>query len=249
MKGELLMNKKLFIIIGAIVLALILCFAFFLNRDTNVDVETPTVPTTPSVDIIIPEDTKPEEDLNVTIPTEPENETIPPETVPEETKPTEPEKEEVTFTKCNKTMYVNVEALTYREGPGTEYKAKGYLRFDVEVKVIAIGSNGWYKIKLDDKEFCVAGNCLSNIKYIDTITFTECDKTMIVNVDELTVNIGPDEKYVNHGFFLKDTKVDVIGMGSNGWCKIRYIDKTMYVDGSCLRDIETEQTQPSTNPV
>ena len=73
--------------------------------------------------------------------------------------------QEPTFTETNKIMYVKSDctSLNLREGPNKNYKSLGALKTNEKITVIAIGSNGWYKVRTEkDIEGYVAGNYLTD---------------------------------------------------------------------------------------
>lgn len=91
----------------------------------------------------------------------------------------------VTFTDTNKTMYVNATSLNLRKEYNTSSTILKSLKKDESVTVLAIGSNGWYKVK--------ASNGTEG--YVDSTYLTdkkpeETDKSSITTLSEIKVNPG-----------------------------------------------------------
>ena len=74
----------------------------------------------------------------------------------------EPKKEPV-ITAMSKTMYVKVDSLNVRSGPGTEYSRLGALKKADEVKITG-KTDAWYRIKYRKSDGFVNASYLSNTK-------------------------------------------------------------------------------------
>lgn len=98
----------------------------------------------------------------------------------------QPKPEEPTFTDANKTMYVKSDcsSLNVRKGPDSSYDKVSAVYKDNELTVIAIGSNGWYKIKTSSGvEGYVAGNYLTDDK-------PSSNQSSIATLNKLNVSPG-----------------------------------------------------------
>lgn len=161
--------------------------------------EEPTNPVTP--------EPQPEEQVTPTTPETPSEEN------PGEENPNNQTQQEPTFTSTNKTMY-STTGLNVRASYSANSDRIGYLNTGDSITVLAIGSNGWYKVKMSNgKEGYVAGSYLtdtkpteSSIATLDKIevnpsklneTFSKntllYTMTVEADVDSVTVNATPTD--------------------------------------------------------
>lgn len=71
------------------------------------------------------------------------------------------EKKEYRVSKADEDMYVNVDVLKVRKGPGTSYKVVGKLVKDESIKVTGKTDNHWYRFTYQDDHAFVKGSNLS----------------------------------------------------------------------------------------
>lgn len=120
--------------------------------------------------------------VNVTKKEEPQ----PEEPQPENPTPDpEPQQPTVNFTDTNKIMYVDATSLNLRKEYNTSSTILKSLKKDESVTVLAIGSNGWYKVKASNgTEGYVDSRYLTDTKPEQT------DKSSITTLSEIKLNPG-----------------------------------------------------------
>lgn len=171
------------------------------------------------------------------------NVTSEPDVTTEET--TEPEPE---WTEVNETVYVTVDSVNLREGPGKNYDIVGNGKKGDSYTRVKY-SEGWSLVVNDGEEFYVSSDCLSTENSTSvTLEFNNIDTTVTVNVDQANLRTKPSStdpsaevKYV----VTKGTELVAIGVSIDGkWYKINYKDSEnkesiLYVSASIV-DTETE---------
>lgn len=116
--------------------------------------------------------------------------------------------------------------VNVRTGPGTSYSKIGAIAYGTTFEILG-SSNGWYKMKYQNKDGYVCGD------YIE-VSGSSSGKTGYVNVDSsLNVRKGPGTSYDKIGKLYPQQEVTVIST-ENGWCKIKYNSGYGYVSAEYI---------------
>ncbi|CEQ12222.1 mannosyl-glycoprotein endo-beta-N-acetylglucosamidase [[Clostridium] sordellii] len=141
-----------------------------------------------------------------------------------------------------KIKVVAATSLNVRSGPSTGHGIIGSLKNNEKVEVIS-ESNGWSKIKYNEKEGYVSSTYLKDSNEGGAVTPPEQTKTKVVTATSLNVRSGPSTGHGIIGSLKNNEKVEVISE-SNGWSKIKYNGKEGYVSSTYLTDYQGGGTNP-----
>lgn len=137
----------------------------------------------------------------------------------------------------------NTYALNVRKGAGTSYAVIGSLSKNETVTIEAT-KNGWHKVTVDGKQ-------LTGYVSAEYITITGSDEQQkpeekpqddtYTEVNEpvwatagVNIRKGPGTSYAVIGSLVKNGSVTRVGVGSNGWSKIKYGSVTGYIKSEYL---------------
>lgn len=134
--------------------------------------------------------------------------------------------------------------VNVRKGPGTSYSKVAYLYEYDGVYVVAKTSNGWYKILDEDGSF---GYVSSKLIELDEVEEIEFDSSIpAYTIANLSVRKGPNTTYTKIGSLSKNTNIEVVGLTSNAWLKIKYNNGYGYVYAEYV-DIDEEDFEDALN--
>lgn len=179
---------------------------------------------------------------------EPEPEPEPePAPEPDDSKP-EPTQEEPTFTDVNETVYVK-SRVNVRTSYTTSSKSYGLLDIGTELTRTGIGSNGWSRVNYDGKTAYISSSYLTKEKIEEEEpTFTDVNETVYV---KSKVNVRASYTTSSESLALLEENAELtrIGIGNNGWSRVKFNGETAYVSSSFLTTEKTENTpEPSETP-
>ena len=175
------------------------------------------------------------------------------ETKPESAPETAPE--EPLFRNVDETVY-STGSLHVRSGPGTDYKSIGYLKPGSSARRIGVSTSGWSKIRYENKDAYVSSQYLSTQKPAENSRPPVKDQAVYQKVDETvyslaSVNLrsGPGTDYKAIGYLQPGDSARRIGIGDNGWSKIRYQKQEAYVASKYITTqapgSDSNETQPA----
>lgn len=141
----------------------------------------------------------------------------------------------IKFTRVNETVKTT-ESLNIRTGAAVSYNKIGEFGAGDDVTRIGIGSNGWSQIIYNDKVYYV------NSSYLTNKDLAETNNDVYYTTDELNVRSGSSVSYGIIGVFNKNEAVVSLGKLSNGWHKVKFGDKTGYVNGYYLSKTRSNDT-------
>lgn len=123
----------------------------------------------------------------------------------------------------SKTGEVTAHSLNVRSGPSTSYNAIGGLSKGDKVDILS-SKDGWYKIKYKSKDGWVSGD------YITTKGSSNNSSTTgkkLVATWGVNVRTGGSTKYKIIGYIKKNSTVEMLGVASTGWYKVKLSDGTI----------------------
>ncbi|MFI3209507.1 MAG: SH3 domain-containing protein [Peptostreptococcaceae bacterium] len=135
---------------------------------------------------------------------------------------------------------VNVDALNMRSGASTSYRVITVLGRGTEVEIIS-ESGGWSKVKVDGRLGYVATQYLTGTSSNNGGTVQK-----MVNASSLNIRSGPSTSHTVVARAARGELVNVVSE-SNGWSKIIYDSKELYVSSAYLKSLDTE-AQPEVAP-
>lgn len=136
----------------------------------------------------------------------------------------------------------NTYALNVRKGAGTNYAVIGSIGQNTKV-TIQETKGDWYKVKttvggksitgyVSSQYITITGNASSDDKTDEKEeqkdTYKEVNETVWATYG-VNVRKGPGTNYANIGSVVKNGSVTRIGIGSNGWSKVKYGNSTGYI--------------------
>lgn len=152
----------------------------------------------------------------------------------------------VKFTEVNETVYTT-ERCNIRESYSTNSNKIATVNKNTELKRIGVGDNGWSKVEYNGK------TCYVSSQYLTTTQaepeFTTVNETMYATQScNLRASWSTDSDKV--GYLDAGQEVTRIGVGDNGWSKINYNGKEVYVATRLLQSEplkEEEEKEPDEN--
>ena len=164
-------------------------------------------------------------------------------------------------------------SIHLRSGPGTNYKAIGYLQPGDSAKRTAVGDNGWSRVRFQK------GEAYAKSEYLTTsvpgskpdqpavpnpeqsnptvppetqpsrpqIHYEKVDQTLVAS-QELTIRSGPGEEHASLGTLSKGSLVHRIAISDNGWSVILLSGKQVFVKSRHLEPEKAPETRPTEPP-
>ena len=134
---------------------------------------------------------------------------------------------------------VTADSLNIRSGPSISHSVIGGLKKGNKVEIISCEKN-WYNIKYGSKTGWVSGSYIL-IKNSET---TRDDQNLsknnkkLIAIAGLNVRSGASTKYKKIGYIAKNETVDMLGVASSGWYKVKLSDGTVgYASNLYLNEI------------
>lgn len=164
-----------------------------------------------------------------------------------------PEIKDNTYTTVNETVTAK-EVVNLRESASTKSNILGSLKNGDTLTRIAVGSNGWSKLKFGDKTvYAVSSYLTTDLTVKDTSPQESTDKIYTTVNETITakelVNLRDGASTSSNvvGILKNGDTLVRIGVGNNGWSKLKFGDKTVYAISSYLTtDLSYK---PNTNSV
>ena len=132
---------------------------------------------------------------------------------------------------------VTANALNVRSGPSTSNGVIGYLKKGDKIEITSSEQN-WYKIKYGTKAGWVSKTYikLNSSNSNSTDSPTTSGKTLVATAG-LNVRSGGSTKYKIVGYIGKNKSVQMLGVASSGWYKVRLSDGTVgYASNKYLKE-------------
>lgn len=145
----------------------------------------------------------------------------------------------------NNVGIVTASLLNVRSGPSTSNSIIGGVIKNEKVNIIS-SKNGWYEIKYHNKNGWVSGKYI-DIKNSQTTSTRPLNKTLI-STTNLNVRTGGSTDYKVISYIRKDEYVNVIGMCSSGWYKVKLKNGTVgYASNKYLIETSNSSNNSSNN--
>lgn len=146
---------------------------------------------------------------------------------------------------------VTVYALNIRSGPSTSYGVIGGLKKRDKVEILS-SKDGWYKIKHGSKTGWVSGDYIStkssSITNDNSSTNSSSVGKKLVATIGLNVRTGGSTKYKKIGYIKKNHSVQMLGVASSGWYKVKLSDGTIgYSSNKYLKESNSISGSTSNN--
>lgn len=180
--------------------------------------------------------------LNVVNPSTPSPEPTPTPTPTPDPKPEEkPEqKPTVKFTDVDETVFTT-ERCNIRESYSTDSKKIATVNKNTKLKRTGIGENGWSKIEYEGKTCYISSQYLNKDKPVDP-EIKEANETMYAKQScNLRASWTTESDKV--GYLDAGQEVTRIGVADNGWSKIKYNNKEVYVATRLLQEEPLEEKE------
>ena len=140
----------------------------------------------------------------------------------------------------NETVYVTVDSVNLRKGPGKNYDVVGIAtKGDSFTRVKYRGD--WSLLVKDGEEVYISSDCLSTTDPTEVaLVFNPIDTTLVVNVESANLRSAPSTESEIKAVVTKDTELVAIGVSVDGkWYKISYVNpqnetQTLYVSASVV---------------
>ena len=150
----------------------------------------------------------------------------------------------VKFTEVNETVYTT-ERCNIRESYSTSSNKIATVNKNTALKRIGVGENGWSKVEYNGKTCYVSSQYLSTTQAEPE--FTSVNEKMYAKQScNLRASWSTDSDKV--GYLDAGQEVTRIGVGENGWSKISYNGKEVYVATRLLQaePLEEEESEEET---
>ena len=152
-------------------------------------------------------------------------------------------------------MLVSIAGLDVRSGASTEYKIIGYIKKNEKVEMLGVASSGWYKVKLSNGTIGYASNLY--LKEVNDNSESTSDSNssntpstgkMLVSIAGLNVRSGESTEYKIIGYINKNEKVEMLGVASTGWYKVKLSNGTVgYASNLYLKEANDTSQDTSDN--
>lgn len=154
----------------------------------------------------------------------------------------------VKFTDVNETVYTT-ERCNIRESYSSDSKKIATVNKDTKLKRTGIGENGWSRIEYDGKTCYITSQYLNKDKPADP-KIEEVNETMYAKQScNLRASWTTDSDKV--GYLNAGQEVTRIGVTDNGWSKLKYDNKEVYVASRLLQEEpleEEKEEEPKEEP-
>ena len=152
-------------------------------------------------------------------------------------------------------MLVSTAGLNVRSGGSTEYKIIGYINKNEKVEMLGLASSGWYKVKLSNGTIGYASNLYlkesnNNSESTSDSNSSNTSSTgkMLVSIAGLNVRSGESTEYKIIGYINKNEKVEMLGIASTGWYKVKLSNGTVgYASNLYLKEANDTSQDTSDN--
>lgn len=159
---------------------------------------------------------------------------------------------EVEYKDVNEVVYATRTA-NIRNGPNTQAKMLGELKKGSSTVRLAIGSNGWSKVLLDGEIVYMYSlylttenpNGKDTTEIVDDANYEAVNDTVIAT-RKVNIRYGPDTDYPKVGSLEAGEEIERVGIGDNGWSKVKYNSIEVYIKSDYLKVKETPQETTET---
>ena len=146
---------------------------------------------------------------------------------------------------------VTAHSLNIRSGPSTSYNIIGGLKKGDNVNILS-SKNGWYNIKFGSKTGWVSGDYISvknsSTSNSNSSTNSSTSGKKLVATTGLNVRSGGSTKYKKIGYIKKNHTVEMLGVASSGWYKVKLSDGTVgYSSNKYLKESSSSSGSSSNN--
>ena len=146
---------------------------------------------------------------------------------------------------------VTAYSLNVRSGPSTSDSIIGGLSKGDKVDILS-SKDGWYKIKYGSKVGWVSGDYIltesSSTTNSDSSTNSSSTGKKLVATAGLNVRAGGSTEYKIIGYIKKNHSVEMLGVASSGWYKIKLSDGTIgYSSNKYLKESNSTSGNESNN--
>ena len=146
---------------------------------------------------------------------------------------------------------VTAYSLNVRSGPSTSDSIIGGLSKGDKVDILS-SKDGWYKIKYGSKVGWISGDYIltesSSTTNSDSSTNSSSTGKKLVATAGLNVRAGGSTEYKIIGYIKKNHSVEMLGVASSGWYKIKLSDGTIgYSSNKYLRESNSTSGSESNN--
>lgn len=140
----------------------------------------------------------------------------------------------VNFKDSNETVYTTTRC-NIRESYSTDSKKISTVNIGTSLKRTGVSDNGWSRVEYNGKTAYVSSEYLTTT--MPEIKFTDANDTMYAKQDcNVRKSWTTDSDKV--GYLTEGQEVTRIGIGENGWSKIKYEGKEYYVASNLLTDTD-----------
>lgn len=152
------------------------------------------------------------------------------------------------FEDTNETVYVS-SRVNVRQSYTTSSKSYGMLDVGTAVTRTGIGSNGWSRVEYNGEIAYISSQYLTSEKpEEEEPTFTEVDETVYVR-SKVNVRQSYTTNSNSYGLLEVGDEITRVGIGNNGWSKVKYNGDIAYISSNFLtkEKIEVSPT-PTVSP-
>ena len=182
-------------------------------------------------------------------PTEEPEATPEPTAVPEEEETSEEEESEeeeaFTVSEMDDTVYITGGSVNLRAGPGTDYDVVTTQVKGTELKRTGAVENGWSRVEYDGKVCYIYNDYISTEK--PPVEVSEKDDTVVITADA-NLRSGPGTDYDVVTSLTKGTELKRTGVAENGWNRVEYDGKEVYIHGNLVEEkTEAQESEETEN--
>lgn len=161
------------------------------------------------------------------------------------------DKDKVTFTDVNETVYTN-DRVNLRKSYSTSSAKITTLNKDTKLTRTGVGSNGWSRVNYNGQTAYISSQYLTTKaeepkEKEDDVTFKDVKETMYANT-KCNLRKSWSTKSDIAGYLNLGQEVTRTGIGSNGWSRITYEGKTVYVSTKLLSKEKPEEKPEEEEP-